>query len=133
MHWTQGRVAFYLLTVSRPGATFEGLAQWCAMLPRKGRTMTLEKLKAAVDELGTLKAAIAELTDKERDLKTLIAASGYAELDGDLFRATVSLSERTTLETEKVKALLSAAQIAACSKTTEVTTVRVAARKRAAK
>ena len=95
--------------------------------------MTLEQLKATVDELGALKAAIAELTDKERDLKTLIASSGYAEIDGDLFRATVSLSERTTLETEKVKALLSAAQIAACSKTTEVTTVRVAARKRAAK
>ena len=93
--------------------------------------MTLEQIKAAVDELGALKAAIAELTEKERDLKTVIAGSGYAEIDGDLFRATVSLSERTTLETEKVKALLSEAQILACSKTTEVTTVRVAARKRA--
>ena len=30
MHWTHGRVAFYLLTVSRPGATFQGLAQWRA-------------------------------------------------------------------------------------------------------
>ena len=93
--------------------------------------MTLEKLKAAVDELGSLKAAIAELTDKERDLKTLIASSGYAEIDGDLFRATVSLSETTRLESEKVRAILSPAQIAACSKTTEITTVRVAARKRA--
>lgn len=88
-------------------------------------------LAAIVDELGTLKAAIAELTEKEKELKTLVAASGYAELDGELFRATVSLTERTTLESEKVRALLSPAQIAACSKTTEVTTVRVAARKRA--
>ena len=95
--------------------------------------MTLEKLKAAVDELGSLKAAIAELTDKERDLKTLIASSGYAELDGDLFRATVSLTERTTLESEKVRALLSPAQIAACSKTTEGLRVAVTSRTRSAK
>lgn len=94
--------------------------------------MTSQNLAHIVDELGQLKAAIAELTEKEKELKTIIAASGYAELDGDLFRATVSLSERTTLESDKVRALLSPAQIAACSKVTEVTTVRVAARKRAA-
>ena len=41
--------------------------------------MTLEQIKAAVDELGALKAAIADLTEKERDLKTIIAGSGYAE------------------------------------------------------
>ena len=94
--------------------------------------MSTVNLAAIVDELGELKAAIAELTEKEKELKTIIAASGYAEFDGELFRATVSLTERTTLESEKVRALLSPAQIAACSKTTEVTTVRVAARKRAA-
>jgi len=99
-------------------------------MPQKGQTMTNE-LKAIVDELGALKAAIAELTEKEKELKTAIAASGYAELDGDLYRATVSLSERVTLDSEKVRALLSDAQIAACSRTTEVLSVRVAARKRA--
>lgn len=90
-------------------------------------------LAAIVDELGTLKAAIAELTEKEKELKTIVAASGYAEFDGDLFRATVSLSERVTLDSEKVRALLSPSQIAACSRVTEVTAVRVSARKRAAK
>ena len=88
-------------------------------------------LAAIVDELGTLKAAIAELTEKEKELKTIVAASGYAELDGELFRATVSLSERVTLDSEKVRALLSPSQIAACSRVTEVTSVRVASRKRA--
>jgi hypothetical protein len=88
-------------------------------------------LKAKVDELGALKAAIAELTEKEKELKTAIAASGYAELDGDLYRATVSLSERVTLDSEKVRALLSDAQIAACSRSTEILSVRVSARKRA--
>ena len=94
--------------------------------------MTNNYLASLVDELGALKAAIAELTDKEKELKTIIAASGYAELDGALYRATVSLSERTTLDTEKVRALLSSEQIAAVSRVTETTTVRVAARKRAA-
>lgn len=88
-------------------------------------------LKDKVDELGALKAAIAELTEKEKELKTAIAASGYAELDGDLYRATVSLSERVTLDSEKVRALLSDAQIAACSRSTEILSVRVSARKRA--
>lgn len=94
--------------------------------------MTTEKtLAQKVDELGALKAAIADLVDREKALKAEIAASGYAEIDGALFRATVSLSETTRLESDKVRAILSPAQIAACSKTTEVTTVRVAARKRA--
>jgi hypothetical protein len=94
-------------------------------------SFTLENLSRVVDELGALKAAIAELTEKEKELKTIIAASGYAELNGELFRATVSLSERVTLDSEKVRALLSEPQIAACSRVTEVTSVRVASRKRA--
>lgn len=85
---------------------------------------------AVVDELGALKAAIAELDAKEKELKTILAASGYAEVNGELFRATVSLSERTTLDPEKVKALLTKDQVLACSKVTEVTAVRVTARKR---
>ena len=91
------------------------------------------ELKAAVDELGTLKAAIAELADQERKLKTLIAASGYAEIDGELFRATVSLSERASLDAERVRNLLTDEQIAAVTRVTEITAVRIVARKRNAK
>lgn len=94
--------------------------------------MSNDYLSAIVDELGTLKAAIAELTEKEKELKTVLAASGYANIDGELYTAAITWSERTTLESEKVRALLSPAQIAACSKTTEVLSVRVGARKRAA-
>ena len=115
---------FFSYVVIRSGRSCPGQCQL------KGQTMTNE-LKAIVDELGTLKAAIAELTEKEKELKTIVAASGYAELDGELFRATVSLSERVTLDSEKVRALLSEPQIAACSRVTEVTSVRVASRKRA--
>lgn len=89
------------------------------------------ELKAIVDELGALKAAIAELTEKEKELKTTIAASGYGEIEGELFRATITPSERVTLDSEKVRAILSPAQIKACSRTTEILTVKVGARKRA--
>ena len=94
------------------------------------REFTLAELQKAVDDLGQIKAAIADLTDQERDLKTFIAASGYAELNGELFRATVSLVESVRLDSEKVRALLSPAQIAAVSKVTESTMVRVTSRKR---
>lgn len=87
---------------------------------------------AIVDQLGDLKARIAALTEEERVLKKAIADSGYAELDGNLFRATVSLSERGTLDAEKVREILSEDQVRHCTKVTEITTVRVVARKRAA-
>jgi hypothetical protein len=90
------------------------------------------ELALAVDDLGILKARIADLVKQENALKALIAASGYAELDGALFRATVSLSERATLNSERVKGFLTPAQIVACTQTAEVTSVRIVARKRAA-
>jgi len=90
------------------------------------------ELITAVDELGAIKAQIAELTKRESALKATISASGYAELDGSWFRATVSLSERATLNSERVKGFLTPAQIVACTQIAEVTTVRVTARKRAA-
>ena len=89
-------------------------------------------LRSIVDELGTLKASIAELTERERVLKAAISASGYAEIDGTLYRATVSLSERATLDGDAVRAILSPEDVRRCTKVTEVTTVRVSARRRAA-
>ncbi len=132
MHQEHGRYAFLLFTFVNFCFTVAALSGCYACDHARGKGKTMDAmLKAKVDELGALKAAIAELTEKEKELKTAIAASGYAELDGDLYRATVSLSERVTLDSEKVRALLSDAQIAACSRTTEVLSVRVAARKRA--
>jgi hypothetical protein len=87
---------------------------------------------AMVDELGELKARISELTKQEAKLKAALFESGYPEIDGDLYRATVTWTTRETLESEKVRALLTPAQIGACTKTSEVITVRVVARKRAA-
>lgn len=85
-----------------------------------------------VDQLGALKAQIAALTDQEKILKKALADSGYAEIDGDLFRATVSWTERATLDTEAVRAILTEDQVRVCTRIAEIKTVRVVARKRAA-
>jgi hypothetical protein len=106
---------------------------WLAVHRKGQKNMTLpNELALAVDDLGILKARIADLVKQENALKALIAASGYAELDGALFRATDSLSERATLNSERVKGFLTPGQIVACTQTAEVTSVRIVARKRAA-
>lgn len=87
---------------------------------------------AVVDQLGALKAQIAALTDQEKALKKALTESGFAEIDGHLFRATVTWTERATLDTEAVRAILTAEQARACTRTAEIMTVRVVARKRAA-
>ena len=87
---------------------------------------------ALVDELGALKAQISGLTEREAVLKKALAESGYSEIDGGLFRATVTWTERETLNTDAVRAMLSPDQIRVCTRMTEIKTVRVVARKRAA-
>jgi hypothetical protein len=88
-------------------------------------------LAIIVDELGTLKAQIAALTEREKALKASLFESGYAEIDGAHYRATVSWTERATLDSEAVRALLTEEQVRRCTKVSEVKTVRVVARKRA--
>jgi hypothetical protein len=83
-----------------------------------------------VDELGELKARIADLTKQETKLKAALIESGYAEIDGSLFRATVTWTERATLDSEAVRALLTPDQVKTCTRVTEIKAVRVSARKR---
>jgi hypothetical protein len=89
-------------------------------------------LALIVDELGMLKAQIAALTEREKVLKDTLTASGYAEIDGSHYRASVTWSERATLDSAAVRALLTDEQVRQCTKVTEFMAVRVSARKRAA-
>jgi hypothetical protein len=91
-----------------------------------------EDYAAIVDELGALKARIADLTDQESVLVKALKESGYAEIDGATFRATVTWTERATLDVEAVRAILSEDQQQQCTRITEIKAVRVVARKRAA-
>ena len=95
--------------------------------PKKGFNMDYAVI---VDELGTLKAQIATLTEREKLLKATLTASGFAALEGNLYRAAITWTERATLDGDAVRALLTEEQVRQCTKVTEVMSVRVSARKR---
>ena len=89
-----------------------------------------------VDQLGNIKAQIADLEEQEKALRDQIVARGEKEVEGDLFRATVSQSEREGRDQvfknkieELISEHLSAQFIRAHTTSTPITTVRVAARK----
>jgi hypothetical protein len=88
--------------------------------------------QTTVDQLGVIKAQIAELTKTEKQLADILKASGYAEIDGDLFRAAIVWTERVTLNSDRVREVLSPEDIAYCEQKAEVMSVRVSARKKAA-
>jgi hypothetical protein len=91
--------------------------------------MTLNEM---VDAIGKLKAKIAILTDQERDLKTKLSASGLKDIHGKLFSCSISYDiETMRFDSDKVKALLTPAQIIAVTKTTKSTRVSINPRKRA--
>lgn len=56
------------------------------------QTSEASTLRRRVDELGNIKARIADLEEQEKELRDRIAASGETEIEGRLFRATVSTS-----------------------------------------
>lgn len=77
------------------------------------------------DRYAVLKAdadAIAKALDA---VKAEIKATGLDTIEGENTIVTVSLSERSTLDTKAAKALLSDEQVAACTKVTLVETLRV--------
>jgi hypothetical protein len=81
-----------------------------------------------VDRAGLLQAQIAELDAELKAVKKEIVALGEDSVEGDLFRATVSVSERKTLDMEAVREKLTTQFITAHTKVTEVTTVRLTAK-----
>lgn len=48
-------------------------------------------LAAAVDRLAVIKATMAALSAEEKELKTVLADSGHAVIEGSLHRAAVSI------------------------------------------
>lgn len=81
-----------------------------------------------VDALGRVKAQIAPLAKEEKTLKEQFSALGEGIYCGKLFDASVSFSERETLDAEMVAKYLTAAQLKRCKKKSDIVTVRVTAR-----
>jgi hypothetical protein len=91
----------------------------------KGHNLLLSDL---VDELGQLKAQIAELVLREQEIKTVLCDTGESLIRGQSYQASISESERTTLDNAKVKLYLNPAQLISCQRVSVVKTVRVSAR-----
>jgi cell division protein FtsB len=90
--------------------------------------MTKTNLTAAIDQLGDLQAQIAELTTRAKAIKDEIKELGDGAYEGELFRVTVSTSERETLDMAAVREKLSPQFIRAHTNVTPVVTVRCVSR-----
>lgn len=81
-----------------------------------------------VDKYGEMLARAAEIKKHADAIKAEIIANGAEAVEGKRYRCTVSLSERQSLDSKAVKAFLTPAQITACTKVSDVTTVRCTAK-----
>lgn len=87
-------------------------------------------LEQRIDRMGQLKAQMASLDTEYDKLKaTLVEEVGVGAFEGEMFRVSVSVSFRETLDMEAVRNHLSPKFIRAHTKVSETTTVRVTARK----
>jgi len=88
----------------------------------------MNNLTSTIDRLGHIKAQLADLKAEEQALRDVLVENGPGAYEGELFRATVSASERATLDMAAVRAKLSRQFIACHTNITEVVTVRIVAR-----
>lgn len=101
--------------------------------------LTKKEISRLVDDLGHAKAQAADAADAENAIKAKLIAAGVTEAEGELFRATISESERETKDKpfkELVDRLIeehtSPQYRAAHTSKSTVTSVRVVARVKAA-
>ena len=86
------------------------------------------ELSSKVDKLGLLLAQIADLEREAGSIKMDLKASSLLIVEGELFRATVSTSDRVTLSSDIVRSYLRPDQLERCEKISSVTIVRVVSR-----
>jgi ParB-like chromosome segregation protein Spo0J len=85
----------------------------------------MTNLTALADRYADIKAEIEGLTRLLDEVKSEIKTAGREEIVGTRAIVTLSLSERNSLDTKLVRELLTAEQVAACTKTALVETIRV--------
>ena len=79
------------------------------------------------DQLGAVKAEIADLEDRERNLRDELIRRGGAEIDGTLYRATITDAVRWMLDANAVHSEMGEAWWNACCRQSLVTSVAVKA------
>jgi predicted nuclease with TOPRIM domain len=80
------------------------------------------------DKYATIKARIDELEAELKLVRDQIIASGAETVTGEFADIKVTLSERASFDQALAKSYLTAEQIAACTKKSVVTTLRVKAK-----
>jgi hypothetical protein len=91
--------------------------------------MTNANLAALADRYADIAAEIKGLESLKKELADEIKALGLEEIVGDRAIVTLSLSERSTLDTKLVREILTDEQAAACTKVALIETIRVKAAK----
>lgn len=98
----------------------------------KGNDMetTIQTLTSKVDQLGVLLAQIAELEKQADAIKNELKNGDEGSVEGELFKANVILSQRTTVDYKSVlqEANVPESLVAKYSKSTAVITVKVTSR-----
>lgn len=84
---------------------------------------------ALVDELGLLKAQIAALEAREKEITQALKDGGCETYAGKLYDCTVSLSERENIDMKRLKADLGDVVAEYLKEPIQITTLRVTAKK----
>lgn len=77
------------------------------------------------DRYATLTERLRETEAEVKALRELILASGQERISGDFADVVVALSERATFDAKAAHKFLTPDQIAACTRSSVVTTLRV--------
>lgn len=85
-------------------------------------------MRRVVDEFGRLKADIAEMKAREKELREKIIGYDLPELDGFLFRVTVCDSTVELIDPELARQLLDAATLKKITKKSQRTVVKATSR-----
>jgi len=83
----------------------------------------------AVDELGTIKAQMANLKEQEAAIKAELILQGIEEAEGELFRLTIRQQISRKLDTALIRKLVPKALLRKAEKEVTSTVVRVTARR----
>lgn len=94
----------------------------------KPRVVEVGWLGQVVDDLGRLRARIAGLVDLEKELVGHLRKSGQWQIEGRLFRATVSAYDQMHLDKKAVVRKCGAAWVRKHSKPKHVVAVRTVSR-----
>ena len=89
-------VPFQTNAVSNPGAP--------PTVGEQAQALALFNSAAAVDELGIIKAQIAELEQKEKALTEALKATGLDGFAGTYYDCTISRSERANFDIKQLRA-----------------------------